>query len=552
MGGLWCTLENSSRSAQYDNPSAINSGTLFDTLSIDAISIIVKRMTCPKQKNVDMVTLPGLAADDETMLDMAKKRERYRFLALLFSENSPLRAAAGTVFSRIDLCFPNPSTSMNSNWRSMSIGPEVFECEAKEMELGRTIFSACGPYVRSISISNVPKEERSAYNFVEQFKSHAFQYCRNVEEIWFYGYRAPLTKWGTASSFFREYAANLHTIGWNGEEDEKGFPDLQQCVSTRLLKAHKLNNATLVSLLTACRATLEELDISITPAGDCVEVIETIRNHCKQLSELHIGNLEEILDVVGRDRYSSLLCSYGSQLKYAKMDRLGHEDLVEVLNACTNLEVIVYWKYERSVDWRQAYALGPQMARLALNAELLYGNAYPRALEQCSNLRELDLSGDSDDGRLVLTDEMIANVFSPSRFPKLEHLTIGGFKANGPNMRLIASCTEHLKSAYFDALDLDLEVSAFDFIADSSTHLKIIMIDIIGFSEADRSVEFALESLSELVKIFRKCRSLWFEIPCPDTGEVKKEDLIQLCKFLPCRDVDVCVTIGDVNYHYPE
>ncbi len=54
----------------------------------------------------------------------------------------------------------------------------------------------------------------------------------------------------------------------------------------------------------------------------------------------------------------------------------------------------------------------------------MLGDGYQRALEQCVNLRELHLSSCEGNVPPSVTDEMIRTVFAPSRFPKLEHLSI--------------------------------------------------------------------------------------------------------------------------------
>ncbi len=144
----------------------------------------------------------------------------------------------------------------------------------------------------------------------------------------------------------------MRKIDWDGEEDENGFPDLEKCVNVRRLRSRKLNTGTLVSLLKACGTTLEVADISITPVGESVEVMDAIRTHCKKLSVIHIKKLKDVIDVVGQESYLSLLRSYGSQLKSARTNRLGHEHLVALTDVCANLEVNVFWLYERSsVDW---------------------------------------------------------------------------------------------------------------------------------------------------------------------------------------------------------
>ncbi len=116
---------------------------------------------------------------------------------------------------------------------------------------------------------------------------------------------------------------------------------------------------------------------------------------------------------------------------------------------------------------------------------------------------------------------------------------------------MIASSTGNLKSGSFEPFESDLEVGGFQFIADANKHLKGIQRAVSIFHGAERSAQSALELLSEFLKIFRKCRYLWFEISCSERGVVQKVDLIHACKILPCRGVDIFVRVGDAKYLYP-
>ncbi len=543
MGALLSLMENGSINTQLDAPLITNTATLFDSLPIDALCIIVKQMCRLLLKKKWPVR--GMESGDEPTSYMPNASKEVRLLALLFSENSPFQTAAATLFTQIGLGWEFSVVSISSSTGVVRIGPEWFRGEAKEMELGRKIFTACGPYVRKIVVVEGPSEDAEAKQFMELSKWHVFKYCRNVEEVTFWRHEAALTKWGTASSFIREYAANLRTIDWQGKEDE-GFLDFRKCTNIRCLKSNCLSTATLVSVLKTCGSTLEELKIAIRPAGDNVEVIETIRKYCKQLNAIRIRNVKAVIDIVGQESYSSLLCSYGSKLKNASVNGLGHEHLAEVVNACSNLEFWMYCPRGESVDWHRVYAMGPRLVSLNFIPSSLIGDKYPRALEQCTNLRRLSMRVDSRDENQGFTDEMIANVFSPASFPKLESLTIRKFRANEQNMRLIASCTANLKDACFKPFKSEPEARVFRFISDSNRHLKKISVSL----DVARNSESGLEWLSELVKIFRQCKRLTFLVLCSDQGRVGREDLIRVCKVLPCRDVYVHVRIGHVDYGY--
>ncbi len=288
--------------------------------------------------------------------------ELVRLLALQFAENSPFRAAAAKLVSQITLDWLYVYTSIDSNTGVLKIGPEIFEGETKEMELGRLIFPTCGPYVRRIVMKERPMEEDCPMHFVEQCISYVHRYCRTVEEITFWRYYAPLTELGAASSFFREYAGNLRRIDFVGEEDVNGFSDLRKCTNLRRLKSDYLNTATLVSVFQMCGSTLEHLHIAIEPVGDSAGVMEAIRSFCKKLSVIVIENLRDVIDLVGQDSYTSLIRGYGAQLRNAKVDELDHEHLVEVVDACPSLEITVDWEDEPSVDWQHVYEMGPRVA----------------------------------------------------------------------------------------------------------------------------------------------------------------------------------------------
>ncbi len=44
--------------------------------------------------------------------------------------------------------------------------------------------------------------------------------------------------------------------------------------------------------------------------------------------------------------------------------------------------------------------------------------------------------------------------------------------------------------------------------------------------------------------MFCKCRKVVLATSCLDEKEVEKEDLMNICKVLPCRDMEAFVAIG--------
>ncbi len=155
-----------------------------------------------------------------------------------------------------------------------------------------------------------------------------------------------------------------------------------------------------------------------------------------------------------------------------------------------------------------------------LIGDLSQRKEYVRAVKQCSNLHRLCIGNRYDNENPGVTDKVIAKLFLPTRFPKLEDLVMNGFRANDWNMRSIGSCTPNLKFSSFESCKSNWEISALRILADSSKHLEEIFININGFHEIRPSAESALESLSELMNVFRKCRKLRFIVSCLDDVEV--------------------------------
>ncbi len=99
-------------------------------------------------------------------------------------------------------------------------------------------------------------------------------------------------------------------------------------------------------------------------------------------------------------------------MKDARTEGLCNEYLVEVFKTCPNLEVAYFGAKDSSADWRLAPVLGMRVSKLFAKVNLLHGDEYASALKQCSNSRELYISGKFKGERGRTADEMIANVFS--------------------------------------------------------------------------------------------------------------------------------------------
>ncbi len=131
-------METGCRSAELGAPSVTNTGTLFSTLSTDEISVIVTQLQFLMSQYRKMVK-------SKRVPDKPNTFKQVLFLALLFSENSPFRTAAASLVSEIELDSSHDQFDIDSYSSRLIIRPQVFEGEGKEMELGRIVFSVCGP-----------------------------------------------------------------------------------------------------------------------------------------------------------------------------------------------------------------------------------------------------------------------------------------------------------------------------------------------------------------------------------------------------------------------
>ncbi len=128
-----CLVEHNgdgTKSAQLNTAYTTKTATLFDTLSTDALTIIVKQIG----------DLPFTRVSDELTPDIPVMLGRARSLAMLFAENSPFRAAAATLVSTIAVEWTIVQLYIRYGQSTLHMGPEIFEGEAKEWSWGESYF----------------------------------------------------------------------------------------------------------------------------------------------------------------------------------------------------------------------------------------------------------------------------------------------------------------------------------------------------------------------------------------------------------------------------
>ncbi len=105
-----------------DTYSITNTATVFDSLYIDALCVIVKQIDRLLQKNMWAVLYKR--AGDKPIPYTPNASEILRLMALLFSENSPFHAVAA-LFSTIQQGRQYFEIGIYSSARMLIIGPDM-------------------------------------------------------------------------------------------------------------------------------------------------------------------------------------------------------------------------------------------------------------------------------------------------------------------------------------------------------------------------------------------------------------------------------------------
>ena len=151
-------------------------------------------------------------------------------------------------------------------------------------------------------------------------------------------FEVPPLEFETAiQALLEQFSLQLRSIQWHGSFDFTFVPDVSICTHIRELNIPV--SPQLINFLRSFWASLECLNISFNHSEGYEEIIDLIEHNCMKLATLSFSECLPEIEVVGEERYARLLCSFGSQLRYALVLGLSVGKLARVLQACPNLLV---------------------------------------------------------------------------------------------------------------------------------------------------------------------------------------------------------------------
>ena len=525
----------------------------FSLLPSEILSTIIKYLT---------VVLEEERTHDVELDEPSMKRERILTVSMIFSVDGPFYNVASTMFTDIHLGHISSASDSLYNNNALVIGHEIFESQSMELGLPERIFQLCGESVQTLSIyvdwNDLSPREPVEPMAVQQFASLVGMYCPNVEKLRLVSYAIEvgphLEFEDFVPSLLVQFSSKLRSIVWDMNSEAENcqyIPDISVCTNI-----HELTfpaSPELVSFLRTSGSSLESLTVQFNNFGaGAAETISAIEFNCEKLTKIVLLNCQEVVSIVGEERYSDFLCSFGSSITDASIEGLSLAKLVKVLGTCSNLSIDTYIMYGHWLDESEYIGkLGSMIQYLTIPADACCNEKYKNAMVKCKNLKELTISepvaiNDGIDDPLELS--FLASLSSSS----ITHLQHQHFTATHQSIVVIASATWNLRYLSL-SLTEPIEIGInFKSITDLNPHLNTIEIieeDRVGVREREK--DSTLDILEMLVKTFCKCHSIYFSLLITKCESVTRDEIHDICGLVPCRGVNVVINVGSTWYrHY--
>ena len=149
--------------------------------------------------------------------------------------------------------------------------------------------------------------------------------------------KCPLEFETAVHALLEHFSLQLRSIQWYGSFDFTFLPDVS--INTHIRELNVPVSPQLINFLRSFWASLERLNISFNHSEGYEEIIDLIEHNCTKLATLSFFKCLPEIEVVGEERYASVLCSFGSQLRCALVLGLSVGKLARVLQASANLLV---------------------------------------------------------------------------------------------------------------------------------------------------------------------------------------------------------------------
>ncbi len=456
-----------------------------------------------------------------------------------FSDNSPLRAAATLLFNALYFKIGDQNDNTNYDVFDSTIRISARSVDSAVPRVER-ILSVCGCSVKKITVCRF--FQRVEGEDCSPIVAIIAKYCPNVESLVLAPQYATFCSW---IALVEKYATQLNSIIYSQLAREE-TPRFTACTNLLRLHCGLQRTDTLISVLQCIGQTLEEIRLYFTDDSKYEEAMYAIQSYCRRLTvilmEVHIY----------RDRqkiYTSLLCSYGSQLVSADVQNLTSENLRKITEACSNLRTEFAVDLQSGEDkWECIEAVGPALDFLEIENYPCVGDESLYAMARCGNLRRLRVADEEND---FLSGLDMHCLFANAKFRVMEELTIEGLLPSKLNLQLIASSMSNLRELDFYITSPIESGEFFKPIVDANPHLNDVNMRECNIFDCQRSADAALEILAVLLQLFSKCTILDIYLRVKDGEQVDEKQLQHLCGYLPYRGLDLVVGISDSRFETP-
>ena len=509
----------------------------FDTLPIEIFPTIIKYLFLPTDSREDHD------------VHVSARRQRILSLSMLVSEDSPFRQALSQ-FSLTELQLGRVSDASRLCMENgvYVIGPELGTAER--------ILHVCGKSVRVVAFSIDPKDlssqETDNNGVIQKLVALVKGHCPNVEKLSFKPLVSednPLPFEDVFPGLLEQFSSQLRSLSWNVIRTHKDcvrLPDISMCTNIRELVFP--SSSELMSFLHTSGAFLETLAVSYGDPNGYADILDLIKHNCTRLSKILLWGCFRIMHIVGEERYSNLLCSFGSQLKRALVEGLSVGKLAQVVRACPNLLVPSYLVKEGQADeWERVGYLGPMIKHLTIATGMRRDERCEEAIEKCSNLEALSIL------RKYVQEERIegnpdVSYLSSLSSSSLTHFYYYGYTATEQSICVLSSGLNNLSHLMLRLVKPIQRGINFNVITRSNPQLDSVTIFESIDDGEKREKDQSLSVLRMLVNAFSNCRSVNFTLVNNGEEIVSRDEMRDICASLPCRGVDLNITVGSVCY----
>ena len=268
--------------------------------------------------------------------DLSRRRRRIQIISMLISDASPFREVLSELPpAELQLGKISDASCLWTDGDMLVVGPELFESESLELGLPERILQVVGESVKAVSFhidwEDLSPRKTDANVVVRKFVALVKMYCPNVEELKLADslFEEPPFEFETAvHALLEQFLLQLRSIQWYRSFHLTFVPDISVCRHSRELNIPA--SPQLIKFLRSFGESLESLTVSFNHPKGHEEIIDLIERNCTKLATLSFSECLPV-ETVGEERYASLLCSFGSQLRCAQVFGLSVGKLARVL-----------------------------------------------------------------------------------------------------------------------------------------------------------------------------------------------------------------------------